>query len=180
MIVILASGNGSNFENLVLSNLKEVVLICDNKDAYVIERAKKLNIKYYVLNYQDYSSTKEYNKSLLELLDSLNIRQIVLAGYLRKIPETIIKKYPKIINLHPSLLPSFKGLNAIQQAFDYQVKVTGITIHYIDSNIDEGQIIFQESIKIENEDTIDTLTNKIHQLEHTYYPKIIKEILKEE
>lgn len=180
MIVILASGNGSNFEKIVEAGFKDLILICDNKDAYVIQRAINNNIKYHIIDFNSFENSREYNKRLLEILDSINIKQIVLAGYLRKIPTTIINKYPKIINIHPSLLPSFKGLAAIKQAYDFNVKVTGITIHYIDHNIDEGKIIFQKSIDILEEDTLDSLSNKIHQLEHEYYPKVLKQILKEE
>ncbi len=179
MIAVLASGNGSNFEAIVRAGITELILVCDNQDAFVIQRAKHLGIRTIVLNYHGFSSRQAYNQSLLKILSEWNITLIVLAGYMRIIDKSVLTKYPKILNIHPSLLPSFKGNKAIAEAFAFGVKVTGVTIHFIDEYIDEGKIVFQKAITIEPNDTLSSLEAKIHRVEHEYYPKIIKEVMEE-
>ena len=128
----------------------------------------------------DFPSRGQYEEQVLKHLKEHQIDLIVLAGYLRIIGKTLLEAYPKrIVNIHPSLLPSFPGLHGIEEAFHYGVKITGITIHYVDSGVDTGPIIFQTTTKIDTEDTLDTLAEKIHALEHEWYPKIISQIVKE-
>ena len=118
----------------------------------------------------DFSSRGQYEEQVLKHLKEHQIDLIVLAGYLRIIGKTLLEAYPKrIVNIHPSLLPSFPGLHGIEEAFHYGVKITGITIHYVDSGVDTGPIIFQTTTKIDTEDTVDTLAEKIHALEHEWY-----------
>ncbi len=175
MVVVLASGNGSNFEAIVKAGLKDVVLICDNKDAYVLKRADNLGVTSIVITAKNKVA---FNEKLLQELKKLQPQLIILAGFMRIISSEVIKVYPRIINLHPSLLPAFKGKNAIEDAYNYNVKVTGITIHFIDDKIDEGEIVFQKALEIEGL-SLEELTEKIHILEHRYYPLVIKKILKE-
>ncbi|NUU97022.1 phosphoribosylglycinamide formyltransferase [Marinitoga sp. 1138] len=180
-IIVLASGNGSNFEAIVkkLRNKYKIKLISENKNAYVLQRAIKLDIDYDLINYKLYKSREEYNQKLFEYLKREEPDLIVLAGYMKILPEYIVEHFEnQIINIHPSLLPAFKGLNAIKQAFEYGVKYTGITIHYVNNELDGGKIITQEVVKIEREDTLETLEEKIHKLEHKLYPKVIDKILR--
>ena len=172
-IAVFASGNGSNFEAIAAAFSQKKIagqlslVFCDQPEAYVLTRAQKRKIPVVCFSPSDFSSREQYDL-------------IVLAGYLRIIGKTLLEAYPKrIVNIHPSLLPSFPGLHGIEEAFHYGVKITGITIHYVDSGVDTGPIIFQTTTKIDTEDTLDTLTEKIHALEHEWYPKIISQIVKE-
>ncbi|SHF09509.1 phosphoribosylglycinamide formyltransferase-1 [Marinitoga hydrogenitolerans DSM 16785] len=180
-LVVLSSGNGTNFEAIVkkLRNRYEIKLISDNKKAYVLQRAIKLYIDYEIVNYKYFKNRENYNKKLFEYLKKEEPDLIALAGYMKILPEYIVEYFSgRIINIHPSLLPAFKGLNAIKQAFDFGVKYTGITIHYVNNELDGGKIIAQEVVKIETEDTLETLEEKIHKLEHRLYPKVIDKVLR--
>ncbi len=183
-IVVLASGNGSNFEAIVKhireQKLPIVVeaLITDNPGAYAIERAKRLGIPVKVLPFKSFKNREEFNQSLLELLKSINPDLIVLAGFMKILPPKIVRAFwRKIVNIHPSLLPAFPGLNAIEKAFKYGVKVTGVTVHFVDEGVDTGPIIMQECVKIEENDTLETLEEKIHAVEHRIYIEAIKKVL---
>jgi len=186
-IVILASGNGSNFEAIVRKmrewgcGVNVVALITDNKKAYAIKRAKRLKVPVIILDYRDFKSNVEYNKKLLAQLKALSPHLVVLAGYMRILPPFIVEEFRgKIINIHPSLLPAFAGLGAIERAFKAGVKYTGITIHYVDEGVDTGEIIEQRCIRIRDNETLVSLERRIHRLEHYYYPRIIKRLLTEQ
>ncbi|MCL1935705.1 MAG: phosphoribosylglycinamide formyltransferase [Defluviitaleaceae bacterium] len=180
-ICIFASGNGSNFEAIVKAiknkelNLNKCILFSDKKNAYVLERAKKYNIENFVLSLNDFNSKEEYEREILSYLNKENIDLILLAGYMKIIGTIILSKYEnRIINIHPSLLPSFKGKNAIQDALNYGVKITGVTVHYVDSGIDTGKIILQEAVDILENDTIKSLSEKIHNVEHRIFIQALK------
>ncbi len=179
-IVVMASGNGSNFENIFLNfkDKADVTLISDCPKAFVIERAKRLKAKFIVLDYRAYSTKREYNDKLLDTLISFEPDLIVLAGYMRLLPSITVKKFEKrIINIHPSLLPAFKGKNAIKKAFDYGVKITGVTVHYVNEEMDAGQIIEQVPLKIEENMTFKDLESAIHRIEHTLYSNVISKLI---
>ncbi|KAF2956303.1 phosphoribosylglycinamide formyltransferase [Marinitoga sp. 38H-ov] len=180
-IIILASGNGSNFEAIVnkLRNKYSIKLISENKEAYVLQRAINLYVDYEIINYKNFENRDLYNKKLFEKLKKEKPDLIVLAGYMKILPDYIVDFFSKrIINIHPSLLPAFKGLNAIKKAYDYGVKYTGVTIHYVNNELDGGEIIAQDIVKIETEDTLHSLEEKIHKIEHKLYPKVIDKILR--
>ncbi|WGS64699.1 phosphoribosylglycinamide formyltransferase [Marinitoga aeolica] len=180
-LIVLASGNGSNFEAIVrkLRNRYEIKLISENRDAYALQRAIKLNIDYELINYKYFRERESYNKKLFEYLKKEEPDLIALAGYMKILPEYIVEYFSgRILNIHPSLLPAFKGLNAIKQAFEYGVKYTGVTVHYVNNELDGGKIITQEVVKIEPEDTLETLEEKIHKLEHRLYPKVIDKVIR--
>ncbi len=186
-IVVLASGNGSNFESIVKKtrewklNIEITALITDNKNAFAVKRAGRLKVPVIILNYRDFASKDEYNRKLLKELKKLSPDLIVLAGYLRILPPFIVNEFKgKIINIHPSLLPAFPGLNAIERAFRAGVKYTGITIHYVDEGVDTGEIIEQRCIRIRGGETLSSLEKRIHRLEHYYYPRVIKDLLTEQ
>ncbi len=183
-IIILASGNGSNFEAIVnhirQENLPITVemLITDNPKAFAIKRAERLGIPYKIIDSRKFGSRSEYNKALDEFLSSIEFDLMVLAGYMKILPAFIVRKYwRKIVNIHPSLLPAFPGLHAIEKAFEYGVKVTGVTVHFVDEGVDTGPIIAQECVKIEEDDTLETLEEKIHKVEHKIYIEAIKKVL---
>ena len=182
-LAILASGNGSNFEAIV-KHLKDSVairLITDNSRANVVNRATRLKIPYTVIDRAFFATKKEFNHSLFCTLKNFSPNLIALAGYMRILPADITNHFKNmIINIHPSLLPAFKGRNAIKQAFEYGVKYTGITIHYVNEEIDAGKIIEQKIIEISSRESIESLENRIHEIEHSTYPMIIEKILKEE
>lgn len=182
-IVLFASGNGSNVENIIQyfkSNTAIVIsgVLSNNPNAKVLEKAKKNNIPTVVFNKQELTEGFVENK-----IDEIKPDLIVLAGFLLKFPDTIIKKYPnKIINIHPALLPKYggKGMYGIkvhQTVLDNQEIETGITIHYVNEQYDEGEFIFQQKVNIEDCASADEIAAKIQELEHIHFPKIISKLL---
>lgn len=177
-IALFASGNGSNVEAIIKGLKYDFIVICDNKDAYVIKRCEKLKVKCLVFNYKDFINKEKYELEILKTLKEYDVNLIVMAGYMRIITSIIYNEYKnKILNIHPSLLPSFKGKNAIVDAYNYKVKVYGITIHLIDLFIDEGIILFQKTIKYKDSDTLDDIKRKINKLELKSYKKVIKRFI---
>lgn len=183
-IAIFASGSGSNAENLIKyfngnKRIEVAYVVSNKKDAYVLERAKKLNIPSIFFSNKDFEDGNEVLKFLIK--EKINF--IVLAGFLKKIPSNILRLFPSnIVNIHPSLLPKFGGRGMYgdkvhQAVLDNNEKETGITIHYVNENYDEGQIIFQEKCLVEASDNVDAVAKKVHQLEYDYYPKIVGDIL---
>lgn len=182
-VVIFASGGGSNFENLVLKSkdigMEVSSLIVDQANAYAIERAKLLNVPYHVINRKDYQSKEEFEDKIKGTITVEEPDYLILAGFMRILSEAFVEQYDrKIINTHPSLLPAFKGANAIHDAYNYGVKVSGVTIHYVDSGVDTGEIIAQEPIIIDDNDSLDIFEEKIHLLEYDLYPSTLKKLFK--
>ena len=184
-VAILASGSGSNAENIIRyfrsKNNKDVcfqVIISNKEDAYVHERAKNLGISSYTFKKSDFESGK-----VLEFLKEQSIDFIILAGFLLKVPENLLQAYPnKIINIHPALLPKFGGKGMYGSYVHEAVvaakeKESGITIHYVNENYDEGQIIFQAKCEVLPTDTPDDVAEKVHALEYEFFPKVIERIL---
>lgn len=185
-IAIFASGTGSNFEAIhkaiidhkLQANL--CVVICDQPQALVVQKANKRNIPVFSFQVKDYKNKKEYETNIVQILQQYHIDLIVLAGYMRLIGPTILKQYPRrIINIHPSLLPQFKGLDAVGQAMNAGVTTTGVTIHYVDEGMDTGEIIDQQSLDISLCDTREEIEFHIHEIEHKLYPKVIQKVLEE-
>ena len=184
-IAIFASGSGSNaqkiMEHFKYSNLAEVALVLSNNaEAYVLQRADYFEIPTHIFDKQAFYETEE----IVDILKRLEIDIIVLAGFLWLVPENLLKAYPnKIINIHPALLPKYggKGMygdrvhNAVLEAGEEE---HGITIHFVNENFDEGEIIHQAKFKIEPEDSLEVIKFKGQQLEHQYFPKIIENLLK--
>ena len=185
-LAVFASGSGSNFEaiqqailNNEIKDAKISLLVCDKPKAYVIERAKKHSIRTFVFSAKDYENKAEYESEIVKLLNELNIDLVCLAGYMKIVGEVLLNSYEgKIINIHPALLPSFKGAHGILDAFNYGVKVYGVTIHYVNSGIDEGKIISQKAFEYYGNDILE-LETMIHKVEHELYPRTINELLKE-
>ncbi len=180
-IAIFCSGNGSNFQAIVDAkksspfNANIALMVCDNKNAYVIERAKTEQIETLILDIKDFDSKASYEAEIIKALEKHSIDLICLAGYMRLLLPSFIKRYKnKILNIHPALLPSFKGMHAIKDALSYGVKQTGVTVHFVDEDMDAGPVILQEPIIVEDSDTEERLSIKIHELEHRLYPKCVK------
>lgn len=183
-IAIFASGSGSNFQAIVdacqegLLDAEPALLICDKPGAYAIERAERAGIQAVSFIPKEYHNKAAYENAVLEQLLANSIDFIVLAGYMRLIGPTLLSAYKgRIVNIHPSLLPAFPGLDAIGQAFEYGVKVTGITIHFVDEGMDTGPIIAQFPIEVADDETRETLQKKIQTIEHIFYPKTLHQLL---
>ena len=182
-ILIFASGNGSNAENIITFFQKKSIhinwiIITNNSNAGVIERSVRLNIPFMVFSKDDF-----YNNNVLEKINLINPSLIVLAGFLLKIPEQIIENFPnKIINIHPSLLPKYGGkgmygINVHKKVIENQESESGISIHYVNQNYDEGKVIFQKSFSISYPTDASNLSKKIHELEMKYFPEVIEKLL---
>jgi phosphoribosylglycinamide formyltransferase 1 len=179
-IAIFASGNGSNFQAIVQQSRQEnwpqqvSLLLCDRPEANVVERAKELGIHAVSFVPKTFASKADYEQAVLAVLQTDKIAWIVLAGYMRLIGPTLLEAYPgRIINIHPSLLPAFPGKNGLEEAFYYPVKVSGVTVHFVDAGIDTGPIIAQMPVSISATDSLETFAAKMHQAEHQLYPKVI-------
>jgi phosphoribosylglycinamide formyltransferase-1 len=183
-IVIFASGSGSNAENITLffqkSNIAAVVhILTNNKNAKVVDRAKNLKINSLVFDKEAFNDEGEVLKFLKKEADI-----IILAGFLWKIPAHIIATFPnKIINIHPALLPKYGGkgmygINVHKSVIENKETETGITIHYVNENYDEGTIIFQAKTNVLPNDTPEIVAEKIHELEYEYFPRVIEEVIK--
>ena len=180
-IAVFISGRGSNFmalhENIKKGIIKdaEISVVFSNKeDAKGLDYAKKENIEVIVIPSKDYNNRQEYDKKIVEALKPYNIDLICLAGYMRIVTHELIKAYEnKIINIHPALLPSFKGLHAQKQALEYGVKYSGCTVHFVDDGMDSGAIILQKIVEVYDDDTEETLSERILKQEHIAYSEAV-------
>ena len=185
-IAVFASGSGTNFEAIVnavenglIKDARVLLMVCDKKDAFVITRAKNHNVEQFVFNAKDYKSKEEFETIIVNKLNELKIDLVCLAGYMRYIGKVLLDSYEgRIINIHPALLPSFKGAHGIEDAFNYGVKVFGVTVHYVDSGVDSGKIIMQRGFEYYGND-IEELEAKIHSVEHVLYVEAINKVLYE-
>lgn len=182
-IVIFASGSGTNAENIIKhfknSSVGNVVFVfTNNPKAYVIERAKNFAVPTEIFTKQELIESK-----VLQKLNAIQPDLIVLAGFLLKFPESVVETYSnKIINIHPALLPKYGGkgmygMNVHRTVVDNKEKQTGITIHFVNENYDEGNIIFQKKVAVLITDTPEVVAEKIHELEQQYFPKVIEDFL---
>jgi phosphoribosylglycinamide formyltransferase-1 len=184
-VAVLISGFGSNLQALIDACKNEnfpakICLVISNKqDAFGLQRAEKEKIKNLFIDSKAFKTRTEFEQKVNEHLQAHNIQIICLAGFMRLLSDFFINTWAgKIINIHPSLLPAFKGVDAIKQAFDYKVKITGVTVHVVTKEMDSGPIIMQQAVRINKTDTLQTLEEKIHQTEHKLYPKALKAFCK--
>ena len=180
-IVVLISGNGSNLQAIIdhceSGNINgEITCVVSNKDdAYGIQRAEASNIKTEIINEDKFESRKDFNEELFNLLLNLNADLIVLAGFMKILNEkTANYFFGKIINIHPSLLPKYPGLNTHTKVIDNKEKYHGVSIHYVSSQLDAGPLIAQGQIKVNKDKSIERLEERIHKVEHMIYPEVIK------
>jgi len=182
-LAVLVSGRGSNLQAIIDSIDREEldahlsIVISNTKDTMALKRAEKHGIKTIFIDPSTYLNSKEYDKALVLKLKEFSIDLICLAGYMRILGEEVIQTFEKkIINIHPSLLPAFPGLNAQKQAINHGVKFSGCTVHFVDSGVDSGPIILQTVVPVYDNDDEKSLSKRILEQEHYLYPKAIKMI----
>jgi len=180
-IAVFISGKGTNFKNLIQYSLKKQskfkvkLVVSNNLNAKGLEYAKKFKIKKKIINYKN---LKNSEIRILNDLNKENINIICLAGFMKILTTNFIKKFKgKIINIHPSLLPKYKGLNTHQRALNNKEKYSGCTVHYVNSKLDSGKIILQKKVKILKSDTSEKLSKRILKQEHLLYPKALEKII---
>ncbi|NJJ40509.1 phosphoribosylglycinamide formyltransferase [Paenibacillus apii] len=180
-IAVFASGQGSNFAALAQAQREGrlgggviELLVSDRPEAPVAQRAQEAGIPSLLLRPKDFDSREQYEARIVEELKQRDIGLIVLAGYMRLITPVLLAPYEgRIVNIHPSLLPAFAGKDAIGQALDYGVKLTGVTVHFVDGGMDTGPVIAQRALAVEDGDTADSLAERIHRIEYELYPEVV-------
>ncbi len=183
-IAVFASGRGTNFNALAQAvrgkrlKVNLALLVCDNSKAAVSNKAKRLGVKVALVRRGDFVTKKDFEKEIIRHLKNNKIDRVVMAGFMRILSAGFVRAYKnRIINIHPALLPSFKGAQGIKDAFDYGVKITGVSVHFVDEEMDHGPIILQEAIQIRESDNLKTLEARIHKIEHRIYVQAIKLII---
>lgn len=184
-LAIFASGTGSNFAALLTAidegslSAKVTLLVCDKVGAPVIEKAKRKSISTFVFTPKAYNTKARYEEAILNNLKKHQVDWVILAGYMRLIGPVLLTAYDgRIINIHPSLLPKYKGKDAIERAFNAGEKEIGVSIHYVDAGMDTGEVITQEAIPLTGEETLLEVKAKIHQVEHRLYPETLERLFK--
>lgn len=178
-IGVLLSGSGTNLQAIIDAIAEglptDIVLVVSSRpDAYGIERARAAGIPTLVMNREKYADVLAADAQIVEALREAGAEYVVMAGYMRKVTSVMLDAFPnRVLNLHPALLPSFKGAHAIADAFNAGVKVTGVTVHFANADYDKGPIVAQRAITVAENDTLDTLEAKIHDVEHVLYPEVI-------
>jgi len=183
-LAVFASGTGTNFVAIAKAcadgrlNAEVAIMVCDNPKAAVIDRASEMGIPSFVFSPKSYACKADFEKEIVARLDELGIDLICLAGYMRIVGEVLLGAYGgRIINIHPALLPAFKGAHAVEDAVAYGVKVFGITIHYVDETLDGGKIIAQRAFDYDGDDPAEV--HRIGQkIEHELYVDTISKLLK--
>lgn len=179
-IAVLASGYGSNLQALMdgcaAGELRARIacVVSDKERARALQRARDAGVPAFFVDPQRFADKAAYESEIVSVLRRHRADVVALAGYMRIVGPVLLGAYPgKIFNIHPSLLPAFPGLDAIRQAFEYGVKVTGVTVHFIDEGVDTGPVILQEPVVVEADDTLETLEAKIHRVEHEMYKRAL-------
>ena len=179
-IGVLLSGSGTNLQAIIDAAAEglpvEIVHVVSSRpDAFGIERAHRAGIPVTVLNRDVYADPVEADKRIAETLRYAHAEYVVMAGYMRKVTPVMLEAFPdRVLNLHPALLPSFKGAHAIADAYDAGVKVTGITVHFANEDYDKGPIVAQRAVEVREDDTLDDLEARIHEVEHVLYPEVLR------
>ncbi len=183
-IAVFVSGNGTNLQaiinNVASGALKAnlALVVSDNLYAFALKRAKKAGIKTLFVDLKKFNSRLDFEKHIIENLKKEKIDLVVLAGFMRILSPYFVKKYKnRILNIHPALLPAFKGGCAIKDAFNYGVKVTGVTVHLVDEKVDHGPIVLQEHVCVFDNESVEKLEERIHKVEHRVFTEAIKRIL---
>jgi phosphoribosylglycinamide formyltransferase-1 len=178
---VLISGSGTNLQAIIDAcnegrlNAEVRVVISNHDTAFGLERARRSGIRDVYVDRAKYDRPKAYNAAILQALRDNDVDTVVMAGYMRLLGTSVLEAYPyRVLNIHPALLPSFAGANGIHDAFDYGVKLTGVTVHFADENFDRGPIIAQEAVRIEEDDTVEDVESKIHAVEHVLYPQALQ------
>lgn len=180
---VLVSGSGSNFQAIVDAistgdlDAECRILVSNRADAFALERARKAGVPAHVLHHKEFPSREKFDEELVALLRGAEVDWIVLAGFMRVLTAPFLSAFEgRIVNIHPSLLPSFPGINAQKQAFEHGVKVSGCTVHFVDSGVDTGPIIAQQAVSVLDGDTLENLKARILEQEHLLFVKALKKI----
>ena len=180
-VAVLISGNGSNLQAMIeefeSSELVDICCVISNKrEAYGLKRASNANIDNYFIDHNQYDTRQEFEEKIILTLDKHNPDLVVLAGFMRILSNVLVNKYSgKLLNIHPSLLPKYKGLDTHRQVLENNEEFHGVTVHFVDNSLDGGPICAQSRIRVDTKD-IKELEAKVHELEHEIYPRIINEI----
>ncbi len=177
---VFVSGHGSNLQAIISKvktggiKAKLKLVVSNKKEAYALKRAKRAKISCLVVEAENFKSREDFDREVIKHLKKQKIDFVVLAGFMRILSPVFVRAFKnKILNIHPALLPNFKGAHAIKDAFEAKVKITGVTVHFVDEKVDHGAIILQEPLPITSKDTLATLEKRIHTLEHQLYPRAI-------
>lgn len=183
-LAVMASGNGSNFSAIQQATQdgrisgEIVCLIYDSKEAFVKERAKQAGVPSFYVSLKASGSKTAYEQQIVQILQDHQIDCVILAGYMKIVGETLLAAYEgKMLNIHPAYLPEFPGKQGILDAFNAGVSQTGVTVHLVDEGVDTGKILLQERVPVLPEDSLDSLAERIHQVEHRLYPQAIEAFL---
>jgi len=178
---VLISGSGTNLQAIMDAcaagaiDGEVSVVISSHQEAYGLERARKAGIPAVYLDRTSFPTFGAYNKAILAALEDHSVDIVVMAGYMRLLGKDVLRAYPyRVLNIHPALLPAFPGASGIHDAWDYGVKVAGVTVHFADEEFDRGPIIAQEAVVVAEDDTLGTLEAKIHEVEYRIYPKALQ------
>jgi len=180
-VAVLISGNGSNLQAIIdefqsNNNVDVCCVLSNKKEAYGLERASKADIDNYFIDHNQFISREEFENNLIDTLDKYKPSLVVLAGFMRILSDVFVNKYAgKLINIHPSLLPKYKGLETHRKVLENNDQYHGVTVHFVDNTLDGGPICAQSSLRVETKD-IKKLEDEIHKLEHSIYPEVINEI----
>ena len=184
-LAVFCSGNGSNFEAILTAIRRKklraevAVMVCDNPKAFAVRRAHRAGVPAAVFPSRLFSSRKDHEKLIVSILKRLGVDLIVLAGYMRIFTPYFIHSFKgRVVNVHPSLLPAFKGAHAIRDAFEARVKVTGVSVHVVTAALDAGPVLARAKVKRGERETLSSLETKIHRAEHKLYPRAINSYLK--
>ena len=183
-IAVFCSGRGTNLQAILDAVRRRrlrahvALVVSDNPGAYALARARAAKVPAVVVDPRRFRSRAQYDRAVARLVDASGARLIVLAGYMRLLSAPFVRRYRgRILNIHPALLPSFPGTRAVRDALRHGAKVTGVTVHFVDEQIDHGPILLQEPVKIKEGDTERSLHERIHKVEHRLYPKAIQQVL---
>lgn len=174
-IAVLVSGNGSNLQALIDANLSgQIIGVLSNKaDAYALERAKQANIATAVVSHKDFPNRESFDEAMHQQLLAWQIDLVILAGFMRILTPSFVSQWQgKMLNIHPSLLPYYKGVNTHQRVLNTGDRFHGCTVHFVTAELDAGQSIAQSAIEVRLNDTVETLAHRVHKLEHFIYPQV--------
>lgn len=180
-LVVLISGSGSNLQAIIDAcgrgeiNANIAAVISNKADAYGLERAKNAGIQTRVLSHKDFDSREAYDAELMDIIDSFEPNLVVLAGFMRILTPNLVQKFKgKMLNIHPSLLPKYQGLNTHQRAIDAKDDVHGVSVHFVTEELDGGPVVLQAKVPVLENDTAETLAQRVYQQEHIIYPLVVK------
>ncbi len=184
-LAVLASGYGSNLQAIINAvqsreiDGRVVVVISDQSDAFALQRARNKGIEALFIDPSLFSGREAYDREIVSQLQRREVELVILAGFMRLLSSHFVKEFKyRIMNIHPSLLPAFPGLDGVKQALAYSVKVSGCTVHFVDEGLDTGPIILQEAVNVYDSDTEDSLLLRIHTVEHRLYPRAVQLLIK--